>query len=806
VNNQWQWSKAHSANSWRRRYCTNAEEFDRRIRNYQRKHGISTALKREEDDDDGDEGGQDESTEDDDGDEVNQGDNSNEEEDYGGDSPVAPGKRKRQQGDQAKRSRIKRDSGPDNAKETKRETFVPGRGRPIPEEERPRHPPQAERDVHQATACPEEKQGNAQDLDNAVYANLEVDEQAYEPISESKSNKQAQPKDTVDEPPAPSLPSAAVQPPITHVAITHTLPPTQRPRPRAHVEPQPIASSSRVKLSPSHHISTELDFGPDLEPKATSINRRKKRKTQNDDDFFATSPDTPSPPGHAERTHGKHRMPSLTEGPFGQRFQMPKKRLTGNDNSSSDESEEVVPGGKGKLRAVTPVRKENGKAKELPVEKLLVPSQVLEKPVKILDEPDPEAPATEAEVSKLPRAPPLPTRMRSTTSLPNPQIPTRTSDNPFVTPSLHEESGPKKKMVRPNELVRRYTIETKQNEDLATGPRIDLRSEKTKHRVHSRGQSISTNASITTSNININGNASPTTTTSTDVRSRSSLLPIEVADEDRERIEYLGVSRAIEIMAKNFGFSEEAVWSAWQKLKNIARTEDYLRRLHEKVKAAEEAVLADMERDGVDLDRLDIEAEEGSLPVPVHNHQDPEPNRKSTSEPTITFGRSPGRRVQEKNLKIKPLPVERAMSDYVPPSTSRAGRFIRLVHEGRKDEALFREKRRASGASAKLGGTSLTSRTPQRGSPKVEGDDDIDKNRGGMRGEGSDQESDDASDDARNVEVYLQEEEQDSFLAASAANSAELRAIEQSIDPDHMMRWTAAMLGRLRDRMMTPPQ
>lgn len=40
VDRKWKWSRTHTWQSWRDRYYKNAEEFDRKIKAYQKKHGI----------------------------------------------------------------------------------------------------------------------------------------------------------------------------------------------------------------------------------------------------------------------------------------------------------------------------------------------------------------------------------------------------------------------------------------------------------------------------------------------------------------------------------------------------------------------------------------------------------------------------------------------------------------------------------------------------------------------------------------------------------------------------------------------
>ncbi|KAF8067650.1 hypothetical protein FPV67DRAFT_1144408 [Lyophyllum atratum] len=118
ADNKWKWSRNHSWQSWRDRYYKNQEQFDEKIKAYQKKHGISAAdpdeLEKARDDagsaeDDDKDTGEDEA-----------------------ESSAAPGKRKRAYEDEKKRARMKYDSKPSQERRVSQgkrpEVFVKGKG------------------------------------------------------------------------------------------------------------------------------------------------------------------------------------------------------------------------------------------------------------------------------------------------------------------------------------------------------------------------------------------------------------------------------------------------------------------------------------------------------------------------------------------------------------------------------------------------------------------------------------------------------------------------------------------------------
>jgi hypothetical protein len=135
-------------------------------------------------------------------------------------------------------------------------------------------------------------------------------------------------------------------------------------------------------------------------------------------------------------------------------------------------------------------------------------------------------------------------------------------------------------------------------------------------------------------------NAVASSSSSTSHHSNPSfLLP-----EDREIFNQVGLRKVMAVIAKNYGFDVDVAMKAFFATKSIEKTKSLLQFAKEVTNSATSALLSKLVND--DEEEID----------------------------------------------------EMAFSDYSPPSVSRAGQFLRLVKEGRREEAVDRERRRASGA------------------------------------------------------------------------------------------------------------
>ena len=467
---------------------------------------------------------------------------------------------------------------------------------------------------------------------------------------------------------------------------------------------------------------------------------------------------------------------------------------------------------------------------------------------------------------------PRPPESRKNSSVPKMPRESWTPDDPFVSRSV---GGKPQGRVDTFEIFdRRRALHLDENK------RIDLRE--VKNQLWSR-PSLQTDRHARTPSITSFSRLTPEssqTATSVSTRTanlnrssrRSSLLPIPVADEDREKIDFLGMSAAIKMMAANFGFREESVWRMWKFFRNIGMTEEFCRRYRAKMGRMEEDVLEEMEKEGVDLDGLFKEREVEGMFVGmadvVKEAEDEgyefgrrslgieglslggEKKKERGNEPKTDLGnelqrserrvsRSP---MKEAQLRVRPwVEDDDAMSDYVPPHSSRAGQYARLLKQGRKEEALAREERCASGGrfNRRIADDSPTkqmdSTTPSLRNPgtavllshaivgRQNEDENVVHNDGEEEEEAEVQEEVEVAEEMvgeddngtslppESESVYdllgdntpFTEDEEKALLSASRANAGVICGIEQRVGADAMFLWTAARLGEFRDSYLS---
>ena len=194
---------------------------------------------------------------------------------------------------------------------------------------------------------------------------------------------------------------------------------------------------------------------------------------------------------------------------------------------------------------------------------------------------------------------------------------------------------------------------------------------------------------------------SQTSTTTTSSTSRHS-NPSFLLPEDREIVNKVGLQKVMAVIAKNYGFDVDVATKAFFATKSIEKTKSLLQFAKEVTNSATSALLSKLVNDD-DMDS----SEDG------HNNKSSLPNGKKhyqRSDTLTNSGRQKAKRAlggsrrKSNQLSIKPRPFddeeldEMVLSDYSPPRVSRAGQFLRLVKEGRREEAVARERRRASGA------------------------------------------------------------------------------------------------------------
>ena len=165
----------------------------------------------------------------------------------------------------------------------------------------------------------------------------------------------------------------------------------------------------------------------------------------------------------------------------------------------------------------------------------------------------------------------------------------------------------------------------------------------------------------------------------------SFLLP-----EDQELINRVGFSFVMARIAKNYGFDVDVAKETFFKTKSIEKTKSVLQ------DCKEAACMAANNR----LARDDIESSSDEAPQSRRGHSSSRKKSASNSGSQKAKFSSASRRANRPSLKFKPRPCDEAidaLSEYSPPHVSRAGQFNRLVKEGRREEAIDRERRRASG-------------------------------------------------------------------------------------------------------------
>ena len=190
------------------------------------------------------------------------------------------------------------------------------------------------------------------------------------------------------------------------------------------------------------------------------------------------------------------------------------------------------------------------------------------------------------------------------------------------------------------------------------------------------------------------------TTSSISRHSNPTFLP-----EDREIFNQVGLRKVMAVIAKNYGFDVDVAMKAFFATKSIEKTKSLLQFAKEVTNSATSALLAELVNDD-DIDSDDDEAPQSMWRG--HNNSPPPSGKDQRS--ALNSGRQKaklslgGSRRKSNRLSIKPRPFDEEIdemavfSDYSPPHHSRAGQYLRLVKEGRREEAVDREQRRASGA------------------------------------------------------------------------------------------------------------
>ncbi|KAJ7250298.1 hypothetical protein C8J57DRAFT_681881 [Mycena rebaudengoi] len=177
---------------------------------------------------------------------------------------------------------------------------------------------------------------------------------------------------------------------------------------------------------------------------------------------------------------------------------------------------------------------------------------------------------------------------------------------------------------------------------------------------------------------------------------------------DQALLVRLGLEKAISIMAGNHNFGTEVVWSVYSRVDDLAKTDAILLRMRTTAEAEGQAALNEL---GSDDEWEGQQQQEEALTL---RHR----RRTSSLKRTPQSGESE---------RFQPRMLERAMlgeTEYTPPSESRAGGITRLVKKGRTEEALLRERKRASGGGT-LSSFSRDMRMQTQGRAPPDMEDDV---------------------------------------------------------------------------------
>ena len=204
--------------------------------------------------------------------------------------------------------------------------------------------------------------------------------------------------------------------------------------------------------------------------------------------------------------------------------------------------------------------------------------------------------------------------------------------------------------------------------------------------------------------------------------SRSAARKFSLERPTRMRLSELDQTRLIEVnverMTAEYGFPASVVLKVWNECGDLAETESILATLGTKLEDLVDRARKRRSSVGVDLDvSFQIPSPRSSTPVGATRLESDNDKLEqvvapstSISQPRSRSTASPRRVTQSKRNSPQFTPTlvgedDIPESSYSPPVGSRAGKFVRLSRQGRLQEALDREKRRASGGRTSLKGS-----------------------------------------------------------------------------------------------------
>ena len=261
--------------------------------------------------------------------------------------------------------------------------------------------------------------------------------------------------------------------------------------------------------------------------------------------------------------------------------------------------------------------------------------------------------------------------------------------------------------------------------------------------------------------------------------------------EDLEVVFEFGVRGALEKMAADLGFAYKPVRLIFEQTKSFSKTLVVLRRIMEAGNKVGNETLAELALEDNEEDEDDDDEEEANQShildgLSFDTHHKPAAKRPS--------------------LNVKPDLDDDQISEYSPPTKSRAGQFSRLVKQGREDEALSRERRR-SGPLPRNSSTPMQPPTPSPPStlhPKAEpGNLPSDTRKlseetmydlfGGPLSQSTVEDSQSQIQPEPNVQE-LRAEFKRLAMIVTAHDTAALEEFEQKLDSDVLRVWTMELI------------
>lgn len=182
--------------------------------------------------------------------------------------------------------------------------------------------------------------------------------------------------------------------------------------------------------------------------------------------------------------------------------------------------------------------------------------------------------------------------------------------------------------------------------------------------------------------------------------------PVPIPPQDQNFLTHLGFASALKLMSTNHGFTEEVVRNVYKEVLDLRKTDDVLARMREKADEAGQGLIKRLSNPNSAAPRNS--AQNG---MTAHSVTAAAGSRRVVS--TSAVDSSPTRKPKEDRTQPEFTPTFINASDdeydreseYSPPTGSRAGKIVKLLRQGRMEEALsLSGDRRRNKTTPKIGG------------------------------------------------------------------------------------------------------